>query len=390
MINDTLIIIRFREHLALEVEIVLVLFINMSCSYADGLSPYDDKGVLGIDEVFDSSDSVREKAQKLAEWIKAAEHVVFHTGAGISTSAGIPDFRGPNGVWTLEEKGEKPHFNVSFDDAVPSFAHMAIVELVKQGFVQYVVSQNIDGLHLRSGLDRSFLAELHGNMFIEQCTACKRQFVLKSATTSVGQKFLNRQCSHVKQNSQTCRGKTKDTILDWEHDLPEKDLLMADYHSNAADLSVTLGTTLQIIPSGNLPLLAKKRENGRLVICNLQPTKHNKKADMVIHGFVDEVMRHLLEFLDLKVPDYNPSSDPTKTPETVEWTLKATDVAAAKKMYKEKCPPVKRKKKSVVSSVNSKVTKKEKVPPSDHQTSIVKTENDISENTVPVEALKQE
>uniref|UniRef100_A0A0A9Z7B5 protein acetyllysine N-acetyltransferase n=2 Tax=Lygus hesperus TaxID=30085 RepID=A0A0A9Z7B5_LYGHE len=362
----------------------------MSCSYADGLSPYDNKGVLGIDEVFDSNESVKEKARKLAEWIKAAEHVVFHTGAGISTSAGIPDFRGPNGVWTLEEKGEKPHLNVSFDEAVPTFTHMAIVELVKRGLVHYVITQNIDGLHLRSGLDRSFLAELHGNMFIEQCTACKRQFVLKSATTSVGQKFLNRQCSHVKRNSQKCRGKTKDTILDWEHDLPEKDLLMADYHSNVADLSVTLGTTLQIVPSGNLPLLAKKRENGRLVICNLQPTKHNKKADMVIHGYVDEVMRHLLEFLDLKVPDYNRSSDPTKTPETVEWTLRDSDIAVAKKMYKEKCPPPKRKKKSVVGIVNAKMIKKEKGQPLDQPMDFEKSENRVSENTVVLEAIKQE
>ncbi|BES93354.1 chromatin regulatory protein sir2 [Nesidiocoris tenuis] len=330
----------------------------MSCSYADGLSPYDDKGVLGIDEVFDSAEKIKEKAHKLAEWIKAAKHVVFHTGAGISTSAGIPDFRGPNGVWTLEEKGEKPTLNVSFNEAIPTPTHMGIVELVRLGFVHYVISQNIDGLHLRSGLKRTHLAELHGNMFIEQCFTCKRQFVLKNATTSVGQKFLGRTCSYVKHNTQRCRGKMKDTILDWEHDLPEKDLLMAEYHSSVADLSVTLGTTLQIVPSGNLPLLSKKHENGKLVICNLQPTKHNKKADIVIHGYVDEVIRHLLEYLEVKPTAYEPEQDPTRNSDLVDWTIPDSLVNDAKELYKAKRPIVKRKTKKERES-ETKIIKRE-------------------------------
>lgn len=83
-------------------------------------------------------------------------------------------YRGPKGVWTLEKKGLKPQINVSFDDAEPTFTHMAIVALAKSEKVQYVVSQNIDGLHLKSGLERSKLSELHGNMFIGQCSLCSR------------------------------------------------------------------------------------------------------------------------------------------------------------------------------------------------------------------------
>lgn len=74
----------------------------------------------------------------------------------------------------MEKKGEKPTVNISFTDAIPSKTHMALKALVDSGHVKYVVSQNIDGLHLKSGLQREFLAELHGNMFVENCNKCHR------------------------------------------------------------------------------------------------------------------------------------------------------------------------------------------------------------------------
>ena len=86
--------------------------------------------------------------------VRESKYIVFHTGAGVSTSAGIPDFRGPKGVWTLEEKGITPQMETTFDDARPSLTHMALVKLVEENVVQYVVSQNVDGLHIKSGLSR--------------------------------------------------------------------------------------------------------------------------------------------------------------------------------------------------------------------------------------------
>ena len=128
----------------------------MSCSYAEGLSEYHDKGKLGLPVKFDGSSDIIGKVKgvfcsqpistqsslqvtTLTEWVRNAQHIVVHTGAGISTSAGIPDFRGPKGVWTLEKKGKKPDMNVSWDDAKPTKTHMALAKLVEVGKVRAAV-----------------------------------------------------------------------------------------------------------------------------------------------------------------------------------------------------------------------------------------------------------
>merc|ERR1712013_953883 len=95
-------------------------------------SKYHDKGKLGLPETFDGPDVAINKVNQLASWVASARHVVVYTGAGISTSAGIPDFRGPKGVWTLEKKGLKPSMNVSWDGAKPTLTHMALAKLVQK------------------------------------------------------------------------------------------------------------------------------------------------------------------------------------------------------------------------------------------------------------------
>ncbi|KAF2368424.1 Sirtuin family [Trinorchestia longiramus] len=305
----------------------------MSCNYAEGLSPYPDKGQVGMPERFAGKEEVSQKVAELAALMKASRHTVFHTGAGISTSAGIPDFRGPKGVWTLEKKGLRPDVNVSFDDARPTYTHMALVALEKAGLIQYLVTQNIDGLHLRSGFPRRKMAELHGNMYLDKCSVCKREFVRCSAVSTVGQKSLGVGCPGKRDTGRRCRGRLHDNILDWEHDLPHFDYNLAEKHSVGSDLSVCLGTTLQIIPSGVLPTLAKQ-SGGKLVICNLQPTKHDKISDIIINGYVDDVMRELLSLLNITCLEYSMEQDPvlitralktklanSSDAELIEWTI---------------------------------------------------------------------
>ncbi|KFO28839.1 NAD-dependent deacetylase sirtuin-6 [Fukomys damarensis] len=232
----------------------------MSVNYAAGLSPYADKGKCGLPEIFDPPEELEQKVWELARLVWRSSNVVFHTGAGISTASGIPDFRGPHGVWTMEERGLAPKFDTTFESARPT-------------------RQNVDGLHVRSGFPRNKLAELHGNMFIEECAKCKTQYVRDTVVGTMGLKATGRLCTVAKARGlRACRGELRDTILDWEDSLPERDLALADEASRSADLSITLGTSLQIRPSGNLPL-ATKRRGGRLVIVNLQPTKHEDKDE---------------------------------------------------------------------------------------------------------------
>ncbi|CAH1154689.1 unnamed protein product [Phaedon cochleariae] len=307
----------------------------MSCSYADGLSNYENKGVLGSPEKFDSEEKVESKCNLLIEWIKNSKHIVVHTGAGISTAAGIPDFRGPNGVWTLEKQGKKPNISISFNEAIPTKTHMALKHLIEKNYVHYIISQNIDGLHLRSGIPRNCIAELHGNMFTSQCNVCESQFVRTEATSTVGKKSLNEDCKRsAVLRGRSCRGKLHDTILDWEDSLPEFDLEMSDYHSSLADLNICLGTTLQIVPSGNLPLRCKKY-GGKVVVVNLQPTKHDKKADLIINTYVDAVLAKIMKKLGLEIPEYHQTIDPTKNRELIEWNISKKDVIDMKARYEK-------------------------------------------------------
>uniref|UniRef100_A0A8C5SIB3 NAD-dependent protein deacylase sirtuin-6 n=1 Tax=Laticauda laticaudata TaxID=8630 RepID=A0A8C5SIB3_LATLA len=276
----------------------------MSVNYAAGLSPYPDKGKCGLPEIFDPPDELERKIHQLADLIQNSFNVVFHTGAGISTASGIPDFRGPNGVWTMEERGLVPKFDTTFENARPSKTHMALLELHRVGILHFLVSQNIDGLHVRSGFPRDKLAELHGNMFVEECMKCGKQYVRDTIVGTMGLKPTGRLCDVSKQRGlRSCRGKLMDTILDWEDSLPDRDLNLASEASRRASLSITLGTSLQIKPSGDLPLLTKKK-GGKLVIVNLQPTKHDRQADLRIHGYVDEVITKLMKLLGLEIPEW--------------------------------------------------------------------------------------
>ncbi|KAK8545760.1 hypothetical protein V6N13_067025 [Hibiscus sabdariffa] len=294
----------------------------MSLGYAEKLSFIEDVGQVGMTEFFDSAHVLQDKVfawltvscnvvkmvflndpdtkiEQLAKLIEKSRHLVVFTGAGISTSCGIPDFRGPKGIWTLQREGKPlPEASLPFHRAMPSMTHMALVGLEKAGILKFVISQNVDGLHLRSGIPREKLAELHGNSFMETCSSCGAEYLRDFEVETIGLKETSRRCSDEK-----CGAKLRDTVLDWEDALPPKEMDLAEKHCRMGDVVLCLGTSLQITPACNLPLKSL-RGGGKIVIVNLQKTPKDKKASLVIHGFVDKVIAGVMELLNMQIPPY--------------------------------------------------------------------------------------
>lgn len=271
----------------------------MSLGYAEKLSYIEDVGKVGMSEIFEPLHVLQEKIERLAVMIRKSKHLVVFTGAGISTSCGIPDFRGPKGIWTLQREGKAlPQASLPFHRAMPSMTHMALVELEKAGILKFVISQNIDGLHLRSGIPRDKLAELHGNSFMEICSSCGIEYLRDFEVETIGLKETSRRCSNV-----DCGAKLRDTVLDWEDALPPKEMNPAEKHCRMADVVLCLGTSLQITPACNLPLKSL-RGGGKIVIVNLQETPKDKKASLVIHGFVDKVIAGVMDRLNMRIPPF--------------------------------------------------------------------------------------
>ncbi|KAB5558889.1 hypothetical protein PHYPO_G00022430 [Pangasianodon hypophthalmus] len=264
------------------------------------------------EELFDDEEDLRTKVKQLAEAMRQARYVVIYTGAGISTAASIPDYRGPNGVWTQLQKGlAVRHSDLS--EAEPTLTHMCIQMLHKVKMVQHVVSQNCDGLHLRSGLPRHALSELHGNMFIEVCVSCTpvREVIrLFDVTerTALHRHATGRWCAH-------CRGELRDTIVHFgERGTLEQPLNWkgAAEAAEQADLILCLGSSLKVLKKYACLWCMKKTvaKRPKLYIVNLQWTPKDDLATLKIHGKCDDVMRLLMEELGVEIPTYNRSEDP--------------------------------------------------------------------------------
>ncbi|GJQ11672.1 hypothetical protein GpartN1_g3463.t1 [Galdieria partita] len=262
--------------------------------YAQLLSPCELKGKLDLKEEEESRVTLSLKLKKLAEFIRQSEYTVVHSGAGISTKAGIADFRGPRGLWTLEKKNPSGILpSTSFQDAMPTITHLGIAQLCKEEQVRFVVTQNVDGLHRKSGVPEHLLAEIHGCLFVGYCTKCSRKQVLDKPTHSVGFKDIQIPCSR-------CNKSLSDFVLDWYDELPEVDLERAIFHSKKADLHIVIGSSLQMLPSKNFCLMSVKT-GGKLVILNLSETSQDSKATMILRGDSDRCMSAILFLLQCPV-----------------------------------------------------------------------------------------
>lgn len=284
-----------------------------------------------IGEVRDVPERVAEAATQIAALIRNGKHVIVFTGAGISTSAKIPDFRGPNGVWTREAQGKAAPPCPPLAQALPTPTHMALREFARLGLVKFVVSQNIDGLHRRSGLDPALLAELHGNCFVEVCWACNkeypRSFEIRGGVNGSGGACI--ECAtrvphfcHCTGRSCECGGALKDSIIHFSEQLPERALVDAFTHAEAADVCIVLGSSLTVTPAALVPRKVVDH-HGKLAIVNLQRTSLDGRCAVRVGADCDTVMAAVAAQLGVAIPAFDPASDPCVA------LLGEDDVAAA-------------------------------------------------------------
>lgn len=200
-----------------------------------------------------------------------SKHLVVFTGAGLSTESGLPDFRGPDGIWTRQAKG-LPTPVRSFDTVEPNAGHIAIVELQKLEKLAFLISQNVDNLHLRSGIRPDLLAELHGNVTKLRCTRCE---------TEVDKSALLDRCS--------CGGKLVSSVVNFGQSLPRKALADSYWHSERCDLFIVVGSSLVVTPAADMPRAALE-SRARLVIINQGETPFDRLAHLRFWEGIGEVL----------------------------------------------------------------------------------------------------
>lgn len=213
------------------------------------------------------------RIKTLAQWLYEFRYPVVFTGAGISTESGLPDFRGPDGLWTRRDKGLAPKPTTrSWDSVDPNKGHMAILELQKLGKLKFLISQNVDNLHLKSGIRPELLAELHGNITKRRCTRCG-----KTIDKSTGQRICE------------CGGSLTSSVVDFGQSLPERDLTLSFEHSRRSDLFIVVGSSLVVTPAADLPSEAI-RSGARLVIVNQGETPFDPHAHLRFNEAIGEVL----------------------------------------------------------------------------------------------------
>lgn len=239
--------------------------------------------------------------------IADARRITVLTGAGISTASGIPDFRGPNGVWTQNPKAEKvatlKHYledpeirEIAWQNrlrspawsAEPNDGHRALVELERRGKLHALITQNIDELHQRAGSDPDRVIEVHGTMFTTVCWTCGDKHPMAVTLERVRGGEVDPPCL-------SCGGVLKSDTISFGQALVPEVIARALSAAEACDLFLAIGSTLSVFPAANTVPRAKAA-GARVVIVNGGPTDMDRYADVVVNGDISEVLPALVEF----------------------------------------------------------------------------------------------
>jgi NAD-dependent deacetylase len=245
---------------------------------------------------------------KIASWLQDASYVVALTGAGISTESGIPDFRGPNGVWTKNPSAEKTA-NIEYylsDPAVrvqawqnrvgseiwqaePNAGHRALADLERAVAFDALLTQNIDGLHHAAGSSPELIVELHGNVREAKCLTCGWRGPMSETLDRVRAGEADPPCLE-------CGGILKSATISFGENLVAADLERAGEAAAGSDVFLALGTSLGVYPAAGLPEIAL-RNGAVLVVMNAEPTPFDRVAEAVVRTPLGEALPALVERL---------------------------------------------------------------------------------------------
>jgi len=231
----------------------------------------------------------------VAGWVAGARRIVVLTGAGISTASGIPDFRGPNGIWTRRPGSERLFSLEAYltDDEVrrqvwqlrlanpaftvgPNPAHLALAELERLGHMDTLITQNIDGLHHAAGSDPARVVEIHGTIHRVECLSCHRVIDAGPVLERVRAGDPDPRC-------EACGGLQKCATVSFGQSLDPTRLQRAHDAVMSCDLLLSIGTSLVVHPVALLPRTALEA-GARLVVVNGEPTPYDHVADAVIRS----------------------------------------------------------------------------------------------------------
>jgi NAD-dependent deacetylase len=239
--------------------------------------------------------------EQVREWVEQAKRVTVLTGAGISTDSGIPDFRGPSGVWTRDPKAERlsnideyvKHPEVRRDawlerrdhpawTAEPNAAHKALVDLERSGRLVAIITQNIDGLHQKAGSDPDRVIEIHGTMYGVVCLGCADRTTMREALDRVAGGEEDPACLE-------CGGILKSATISFGQRMDMDSLEAATEAAMYCDVFIAVGTSLTVHPVAGLAEVAKRR-HAKLVIVNAEPTPYDPSADAVLREPISEAL----------------------------------------------------------------------------------------------------
>lgn len=238
--------------------------------------------------------------------MRAAARIVALTGAGISTDSGIPDFRGPQGVWTRNPGAEKmatiQHYvadpeirkrvwrerlNSPAWTARPNPGHLALVTLERRGVLDTLITQNVDGLHLRAGSSPERVIEIHGRLREVVCLDCGERAPMERALARVRAGEEDPPC-------RSCGGILKAATISFGQPLVAEDLARAQAAAARCDLMLAVGTTLSVWPVAGVVPIAREA-GARVIIVNAEPTAMDSLADAVLRGPISEILPALVE-----------------------------------------------------------------------------------------------